>query len=99
MEAMDEGTGAVVFGDGREVPLAEQLREFGCPALLVTAKAEPADRGVLTVVRVPAHENRICRGIAEILPAQLLTAELSDAAGLTDTKFRYRQADTKIVQP
>jgi glucosamine--fructose-6-phosphate aminotransferase (isomerizing) len=30
------------------------------------------------------------------LAAQLLAAELSDAAGLTDVKFRYPQADTKV---
>jgi len=99
MEAMDERTGAVVFGDGREILLAEQLREFGCPALLVTANEDADDRGVLTVVRVPAQDNCICRGIIEILAAQLLAAELSDAAGLTDATFRYRQTDTKIVQP
>jgi glucosamine--fructose-6-phosphate aminotransferase (isomerizing) len=97
MEAMDERTGVIVFGDGREPLLAEQLREFGCPVLLVTTKEEVEDRGVLTVVHVPAQNNRICRGIIDILPAQLLAAELSDAAGLTDTGFRYRQTDTKIA--
>jgi glucosamine--fructose-6-phosphate aminotransferase (isomerizing) len=98
MEAMDEQTGVILFGNDRELQLAEQLRRFGCPAVLVTANEEADDRGVLTVVRVPAQENRICRGIVDILPAQLLAAELSDAAGLTDTKFRYRQMDTKVVQ-
>jgi glucosamine--fructose-6-phosphate aminotransferase (isomerizing) len=98
MEAMDERTGVIVVGDGREVLLAEQLREFGCPALLVTANREADDRGVLTVVRVPAQDNHICRGIIDILPAQLLAAELSDAASLTDAKFRYRQTDTKIAR-
>jgi glucosamine--fructose-6-phosphate aminotransferase (isomerizing) len=98
MEAMDAATGVVLFGNGRELLLGEQLREIGCPVLLVTAIEEPDDEGALTVVRVPRQENRICRGIIDILSAQLLAAELSDAAGLTDTKFRYRQTDTKIVQ-
>ena len=31
-----------------------------------------------------------------ILAPQLFAAELSDAAGLTDTKFRYRMSDTKV---
>lgn len=96
MEAMDARTGVVVFGDGRELRLAEQLEEIGCPVLLVTACEEIDDRGVLTVVRVPAESNRVARGILDILPAQLLAAELSDAAGLTDTKFRYQQTDTKL---
>jgi glucosamine--fructose-6-phosphate aminotransferase (isomerizing) len=98
MEAMDERSGVIVFGDGREVLLAEQLQGVGCPVLLVTAKEEANDRGVLTVERVPAQDNRISRGIIDILSAQLLAAELSDAAGLTDTQFRYRQTDTKITQ-
>jgi glucosamine--fructose-6-phosphate aminotransferase (isomerizing) len=96
MEAMDGRTGVVIFGDGREVELARQLDEIGCPILLVTAEAGTEDRGVLTVVNVPRQDNRIARGILDILTAQLLAAELSDAAGLTDTKFRYRQSDTKI---
>jgi|GEM_PF-4323430 len=32
----------------------------------------------------------------DTLLAQLLAAELSDAAGLTDAKFRYPQKDTKL---
>jgi glucosamine--fructose-6-phosphate aminotransferase (isomerizing) len=48
------------------------------------------------VISVPAHENAAAQGILDILTAQLLAAELSDAAGLTDTKFRYPQRDTKI---
>jgi glucosamine--fructose-6-phosphate aminotransferase (isomerizing) len=96
MEAMDASTGVVVFGDGREVELARQLDEIGCPVLLITAREDIDDYGVLTVIRVPAQENRIARGILDVLSAQLLAAELSDTAGLTDTKFRYPQADTKI---
>jgi glucosamine--fructose-6-phosphate aminotransferase (isomerizing) len=96
MEAMDARTGVVLFGDGREVRLAEQLCDIGCPVLLVTANDGISDNGVLTVVRVPAEKNRIARGILDILPAQLLAAELSDAAGLTDAKFRYPQTDTKL---
>jgi glucosamine--fructose-6-phosphate aminotransferase (isomerizing) len=97
MEAMDTETGVVLFGDNRELLLAEQLREIRSPTLLVTAREKPDEQGVLTVVHVPAQENEISRGIIDILSAQLLAAELSDAAGLTDTKFRYRQTDTKIV--
>ncbi|TIP13063.1 SIS domain-containing protein [Mesorhizobium sp.] len=96
MESMDATTGVVVIGDGREVRLAEQLDGLGCPVVLITANGDIDDKGKLTVLRVPAEENRIARGILDIMVAQLLAAELSDAAGLTDTKFRYRQTDTKI---
>jgi glucosamine--fructose-6-phosphate aminotransferase (isomerizing) len=97
MEAMDGRTGVVLFGDGREIRLARQVEEVGCPVLLVTAGEAIEDKGLLTVTRVPAEQNRIVRGLLDIVPAQLLAAELSDAAGLTDVKFRYPQTDTKLA--
>lgn len=99
MEPMDATTGVVLFGDGREVPLAENLDAIGCPALLVTSRADVNDIGKLTVVKVPARDDLILRGIIDILTPQLLAAELSDSAGLTDVKFRYKQSDTKILDP
>jgi glucosamine--fructose-6-phosphate aminotransferase (isomerizing) len=96
MEAMDGSTGVVVIGEGRELVLARDLARLQCAVLLITADKEIAEEDNLVIVRVPQSENRIVRGILDILPAQLLAAELSDAAGLTDTKFRYRQSDTKI---
>ncbi len=35
MGSMDATTGVVLFGDGRELALAENLDAIGCPALLV----------------------------------------------------------------
>ena len=96
MEAMDPATGVILFGDGRELRLARQLDDIGCPVLLVTASQAVEDSGGLTVVRVPATDDRISRGILDILSAQLLAAELSDPAGLTDVTFRYPQTDTKV---
>jgi glucosamine--fructose-6-phosphate aminotransferase (isomerizing) len=96
MEAMDVKAGVVVIGSGREIEIAHQLQEIGCPVLLVTTRPDVAEGPLLTVVPVPEHKNAIAQGILDILPAQLLAAELSDAAGLTDTKFRYPQSDTKI---
>lgn len=95
MESMDHRTGAVIIGDGREVKLAQDLAAIGCGVLLITSLDIP-DTGNLVAVRVPPEDNRLARAILDILPAQLLSATLSDAAGLTDTKFRYRQTDTKI---
>ncbi len=97
MESMDRNTGVVIFGDGRELEIARQFDSVGCPVFLLTANDDIGDGDYLTVMRIPAQESRIARGILDILPAQLLAAELSDAASLTDTKFRYPQADTKIV--
>lgn len=97
MESMDATTGVVLFGDARELTLAENLNDIGCPALLVTSNTDISDNGKLTVMHVPASDDLVLRGIVDILTAQLLAAELSDAAGLTDVKFRYKQSDTKIV--
>lgn len=96
MEAMDRETGVLLFGSGREVELARHLEEIGCPVLLVTTAPDVEDGELLTVVRVPESRNRIEQGITDIFTAQLLAAELSDAAGLTDVKFRYRMSDTKV---
>ena len=97
MESMDATTGVVLFGDGRELALAENLDAIGCPTLLVTSNPYVRDKGVLTVVTVPTSDDLVLRGIIDIFTAQLLAAELSDAAGLTDVKFRYKQSDTKIL--
>ncbi|MER9971213.1 glucosamine--fructose-6-phosphate aminotransferase [Mesorhizobium sp. M0060] len=97
MESMDQATGILIFGDGREVRLAQELAEIGCAVLLVTASELPRDHKGLTVVKVPPLQNRVARAIVDILPTQLLAAELSDAAGLTDVPFRYSQTDTKVA--
>ena len=96
MESMDAATGVVIFGKSREIEIARQLQDIGCPVLLVTTKVDVQEGPLLTVMSVPAHENAVAQGILDILTAQLLVAELSDAAGLTDTKFRYPQTGTKI---
>jgi glucosamine--fructose-6-phosphate aminotransferase (isomerizing) len=98
MESMDAPTGVVLFGDERELALAENLDAIGCPALLVTSDSGVDDKGKLTVVNVPKSDDLILRGIVDIFVPQLLAAELSDASGLTDVKFRYKQSDTKITE-
>jgi len=97
MEPMDKTTGVVIFGDGREVKLAQDLAEIGCAVLLVSNNNTVDENDNLAVIKVPSCDNSIKRAILDILPAQLLAAQLSDAAGLTDTKFRYPQTDTKIA--
>lgn len=96
LESMDATTGVVVIGDGREVELAHQIEKLACPVLLITTDATVQDGELLTVVTVPKQQNLIAQGILNILAPQLFAAELSDAAGLTDTKFRYRMTDTKV---
>ena len=97
MESMDAATGVVVFGAGREVKLAQDLDAIGIPTLLVTSSDAAQSGDKLTVIKVPAYDSVAAQAIIDILVPQLLAATLSDAVGLTDTKFRYRQSDTKIA--
>ncbi|MFV0336390.1 MAG: SIS domain-containing protein [Tropicimonas sp.] len=97
MEPMDGQTGVVVFGAAREVQLAGDLAALGCPTLLVTGAQDVPAADLLTVIRVPAFASVAAQALIDILPAQLLAATLSDAAGLTDVPFRYRQSDTKLA--
>lgn len=99
LEAMDATTGVMIIGDGREVELAHQIEKIGVPALLITTDTSVADGELLTVIQVPKLGNQIAQGILNILAPQLFAAELSDAAGLTDVRFRYRMQDTKVKAP
>ncbi len=83
MEAMDATTGVVLFGDGREVEITRELDRIGCLTLLVTSRDDIDDGAALTVIRVARVDNLILQALVDIFPAQLLAAELSDAAGLT----------------
>ena len=96
LEAMDETTGVIIIGDDREIELAHQVEKIGCPVLLITTDKSVSDGSLLTAIHVPARESLIAQGIVDILAPQLLAAQLSDAAGLTDVKFRYRMQDTKV---
>jgi len=96
MEPMDGRSGVIIFGDGREIKLAQDMQATGCGVLLVTSDRQIVAKDNLAVIYVPECANAIARAIVDILPAQLLAAQLSDAVGLTDTKFRYPQTDTKI---
>lgn len=96
LEAMDATTGVLIIGDGREVELAHQVEKIGCPVVLITTDTSVSDGALLTVIQVPKQGNLIAQGIVDILAPQLIAAQLSDAAGLTDVKFRYRMQDTKV---
>jgi glucosamine--fructose-6-phosphate aminotransferase (isomerizing) len=64
--------------------------------VLVTGRSDIAASKGLAVVHVPPFGSPVADAILQILPAQLLVADMADAAGLTDMAFRYRQTDTKV---
>ncbi len=95
MEPNDRDSGVLLFGNGREVKLAQDLAGFGIPSVLVTSHADVADADNLVVIHVPAFSDGIGDAILQAIPAQLLIATLSEDAGLPVCEFRYRQTDTK----
>ncbi|WP_445503344.1 SIS domain-containing protein [Microvirga sp. G4-2] len=97
MEALDERMALVVHGSHREVKLAQDAAAFGCPTLLVSDRNDVPDTTNLIVLRVPSVGNSLADSILQLIAVQLLVARLSAARGLADSKFRYRQADTKIA--
>ncbi len=95
MEPNDRDSGVLLFGNGREVKLAQDLASFGIPSVLVTARTDIADADNLVVIHVPTFSEGIGDAILQAIPAQLLIATLSEDAGLPVCEFRYRQTDTK----
>ena len=98
MEPNDKGTGVILFGDGREEKLAQDLPGFGIPTVLVTGRSDIADAENRVVIQVPPFAAGIGDAILHSVAAQLLTATLSEAAGLPVCEFRYRQTDTKLPE-
>lgn len=99
MEPNDRDTGVILFGDGREAQLAQDLAKFGIPSVLITAGRDFADADNLVVIEVPAFSAGLGDAILQSIPAQLLIATLSEDLGLPVCNFRYRQTDTKIAVP
>lgn len=95
MEPNDKDSGVLLFGNGREVKLAQDLAGFGIPSVLVTARKDVADADNLVVIHVASFSEGIGDAILQALPAQLFIATLSEDAGLPVCEFRYRQTDTK----
>jgi fructoselysine-6-P-deglycase FrlB-like protein len=97
MESLGDRSACVLFGDGREVALAEYLADAGVRTVLVTSQPV-GERERLLTMRLPAALGA-ARPIIQILPVQLIAAELARLRGLHIDGFRYHQDDTKIDAP
>lgn len=96
MEAVDGDVACVVVGAGRELRLAREVAGLGCPTLLITASEDVKDDAHLTVLQLPNPSSPLARAVLEILPLQLLAAEVVDRRGLRADGFRYEQDDIKL---
>lgn len=97
IEAAEPGTGALLFGNGREVQLARDLAAIGVVVLLVAGEDVGAVEGV-EVIRLP-RVAPILAPIMEAIPAQLVADHLARCRGLNPGAFRHEQPDTKLPAP
>jgi fructoselysine-6-P-deglycase FrlB-like protein len=98
MEPLDARTACLIIGDGREVRLARDTRELGCPTILITTREDVRDEDGLTVLRLPHAESPLAQAVLEILPIQLIGWAVASHRGLRVDGFRYHQDDTKLGQ-
>ncbi len=96
MEVLDAEAACVVIGAGRELRLASELAGLGCPTLLITVNKDFEDAEHLTVLRLPEPPSPLAGAVLEILPLQLLAAEVVLRRGLRADGFRYEQDDIKL---
>ncbi|GMA23518.1 hypothetical protein GCM10025864_12770 [Luteimicrobium album] len=94
MESANEGL-HVLFGDEREVALAQTLADAGHDVLLVTAAdvAPTARLHPLRMERRPAAQ----RALLEALVLQLLAARAAEARGVDVEEFVFHNDDTKVT--
>jgi glucosamine--fructose-6-phosphate aminotransferase (isomerizing) len=94
LETVGPRLGVLLFGSGREVPLAASLAEHGARVVLLTdAEVDPTGRHV-SVLRLPAAAG-LAGCVLDVLPVQLACAALADRAGRA-IELRHMPADTKL---
>lgn len=96
MEPLDPQTACVITGDGREVRLALETSELGCPTLLITTRSDISSSKTLTVLTMPRASSPLAQAVLEILPLQQLAWAVASDRGLAVDGFRYHQDDTKL---
>jgi len=96
MEPLDSQTACVIIGDGRELRLARDASELGCPTLLITTRSDITSSKTLTVLTLPRASSPLAQAVLEILPLQQLAWAVASDRGLAVDGFRYHQDDTKL---
>ncbi len=96
MEPLDPRTACVIIGDGRELRLARDTSELGCPTLLITTRSDITSSKTLTVLTLPRALSPLAQAVLEILPLQQLGWAVASERGLAVDGFRHHQDDTKL---
>lgn len=100
MEPLGPSSGLVIFGDGRELSLADSVLDAGVKVVLITAAPGAAiarpEHPNLMVVEIPAEATDFARAIVEAVIVHLIVGAVAENAGLAIQGFRYHQDDTKL---
>ena len=96
MEPLEAEAACIIIGDGREIRLAREVSELGCPTLLITTRTDIETTALLSVIQIPTAPSPMALNILQILPIQLLGSLLATRRGLKVDGFRYKQDDTKL---
>lgn len=95
LETAEPGQAVLLFGSGREVPLAADLAGYGARVVLVTdADADLPPHPNLLMVRLPALAG-LGGCVLDILPVQLAAYAVAERAG-RPIELRHMPADTKL---
>lgn len=98
LEALNGKVGLFVSGEGRELPLVEQVLKHGVRVVLVTqARSLPFSNENLVVVQMPEHLRGIGRATAEIVLMQQAFLHHTDLLGISMDEFLLSQTDTKLT--
>lgn len=95
MEWLDTTGACILFGSGRELPLAEYVAETGAKTLLITSSDEALGSRVKRI-RIP-KASAAATSVLEILFMQHAVGGLAQAQELRIEGFRYHQDDTKVM--
>lgn len=93
IEVAEPAVGAVLFGNGREVRLAQDLAGYGVAVLLVT-EGDARAHGTLEVLRLPRLAP-LAASILQAVPGQCVAEVMARRRGVSAGSFRHHQEDTK----
>jgi glucosamine--fructose-6-phosphate aminotransferase (isomerizing) len=102
MEPLAAGSGLVVFGDERELPMVDMVLDRGVKVVLLTrAEAQAIPRPAhenLLVVPLGAECEGLGRAVVETVFVQMLTLRHTQRSGTDIDEFLFDQPDTKLQE-
>jgi fructoselysine-6-P-deglycase FrlB-like protein len=100
MEPLRAGSGLVVLGSDRELPMLDMVLDRDVRAVLLTTEDAPVVRPEhpnLVTVRIPSRVTGFGRAAVETVFVQMLTLAYCQDAGIDIDEFLYDQPDTKLT--